>query len=128
MLGLAGLGYKLLSSPSSTASAPATTSASGPALATSPAQTVQAYFAAINRHQYARAWRLGGKNTGVSFGSFVSGFHGTAHDSVRILSARGAVVTAQLTATQTDGSVQTYQGTYTVSHGQIARSDIHRTD
>jgi len=31
-----------------------------------------------------------------------------------------------LAATQADGSVQNYAGTYTVMNGQIVRSDIHR--
>jgi hypothetical protein len=89
-----------------------------------PAATVRAYIAAINGHHYARAWRLGGRNTGGSYPSFVSGFSGTAKDVLTIRSVRGEVVTARLSAQQTDGTVYTYQGTYTVHHGVIIGFDV----
>jgi hypothetical protein len=80
---------------------------------------VRAYFKAINRHNYARAWRLGGRYTGNSYAAFASGFAGTAHDRVTIQSESGHVVRARLAARQTDGSVKTYEGTYRVHHGVI---------
>jgi hypothetical protein len=103
------------------------TSTSPSLVADHPAHVVEAYFKAINQHHFLRAWRLGGKNTGLSFGSFVAGFVGTRHDTVRIMSARGQVVMAHLTAIQTDGTIKTFQGSYTVSDGAIAASDVHRT-
>ncbi len=89
-----------------------------------PAATVQAYFTAINNHDYARAWHLGGRYTGSSYPAFVSGFQGTAHDKVTILSAAGKVVTARLAARQADGSDRTYQGTYRVTHGVITQFNV----
>jgi hypothetical protein len=89
-----------------------------------PTDTVRAYVAAINGHHYARAWRLGGQNTGGSYASFVSGFAGTAKDTLTIVSVSGDVVTARLSAKQTDGTVDTYQGTYTVHHGVIIGADV----
>jgi hypothetical protein len=89
-----------------------------------PMATVRAYVAAINGHHYARAWRLGGQNTGGSYSTFVSGFAGTAQDTLTIVSVSGDVVTARLNARQTDGTVQTYQGTYTVHHGIIIGFDV----
>jgi hypothetical protein len=89
-----------------------------------PVATVRAYVAAINGHHYARAWRLGGRNTGGSYPDFVSGFTGTANDTLTIVSVSGDVVTARLDARQTDGTVQTYQGTYTVHHGVITGFDV----
>jgi serine/threonine-protein kinase len=91
-----------------------------------PAATVRAYFAAINNHDYARAWDLGGRNTGSAYPAFVNGFQSTAHDNVTILSVAGAVVTAQIAAHQTDGTVQTYQGTYQVSNGVITHFQVRR--
>ncbi len=124
---LAGLGYKLLHHQSAAVTQPPAPHGSPTAaLASSPATTVQDYFRAINHHRYGRAWLLGGKNTGLSYAAFVSGFRGTARDAVGIISTSGDVVTARLTATQADGSVKTYEGTYTVIGGQIARSDIRR--
>ena len=91
---------------------------------TGPAATVRAYVAAINGHDYARAWRLGGRNTGRSYPSFVSGFSTTVRDTLTIVSVSGDVVTARLTAQQTDGTVDTYQGTYTVDSGVIIGFDV----
>jgi hypothetical protein len=108
-------------SPPPATSAPAT---SAPATALGPAATVQAYFAAINAHNYAKAWALGGKNTGGSYSSFANGFNGTAKDSVTVVSVAGDAVSVKLAATQTDGSVKYYQGTYTVTDGVITQSHI----
>jgi serine/threonine-protein kinase len=91
-----------------------------------PAATVQAYIAAINDHNYPRAWALGGKNTGQSYDTFAGGFNRTASDQLTIVSVSGDVVTVRLAATQTDGAVDDYQGTYTVVSGVITQSDIQR--
>jgi cytoskeletal protein RodZ len=89
-----------------------------------PAATVRAYIAAINGHHYARAWRLGGRNAGGSYPGFAAGFSGTAHDTLTIVSVHGDVVTASLAAQQTDGTITTFQGTYTVQHGVITGFDV----
>jgi hypothetical protein len=91
---------------------------------TGPAATVRAFIAAINGHDYARAWILGGRNAGWSYPDFVSGFSTTARDTLTIESVSGDVVAARLTAQQTDGTVNTYQGTYTVENGVIIGFDV----
>jgi hypothetical protein len=111
-----------LDRPAAAASSPRHTAAAQSRMG--PVATVRAYIAAINGHHYARAWRLGGRNTGGSYTSFVSGFSGTAKDTLTIMSVWGEVVTARLSAQQTDGAVYTYQGTYTVHHGVIVGSDV----
>jgi eukaryotic-like serine/threonine-protein kinase len=125
MLAVAGTLFALLrggsaatAPPHGRSSQPVTSSASGPAA------TVEAYVAAINDHDYIRAWDLGGRNTGLSYASFVQGFDGTASDDLTVVSVSGDVVTIRLAATQTDGTVTHYLGTYTVSHGVITRSHI----
>ena len=85
---------------------------------------MRAYVAAINGRDYARAWSLGGRNTGQSYPDFVSGFSTTARDTLTIVSVSGDVVTARLTAQQTDGTVDTYHGTYTVDSGVIVGFDV----
>ena len=107
--------------PAGSTSAAVTASASP---AATPAATVQAYFDAINRHDYGRAWRLGGRYTGDGYAAFVNGFAGTEHDAVTILSVAGNVVRARLAAQQTDGSVKTYEGTYQVNNGVITGFDV----
>lgn len=91
-----------------------------------PAGTVRAYFAAITSRDYALAWKLGGKNTGSSYSGFVSGLSTTASDTVTILSVSGDVVTARLTALQTDGTVKTFQGTYTAENGVIVGFNVRQ--
>jgi hypothetical protein len=115
-----------LSSPAASASPSGRATPSARARPRSPAQTVTAYFAAINGHHYGRAWNLGGRNSpSPSYADFVRGYDTTARDTVTIVSVSGDVVTARLSAQQTDGTVQLYQGTYTVSHGVITAFDVH---
>lgn len=89
-----------------------------------PAAVVRAYIAAINDHDYARAWSLGGRNTGWSYSEFASGFSTTARDTLTIVSVSGDVVTARLTAQQTDGTIKTYAGTYMVQNRVIIGFDV----
>jgi hypothetical protein len=89
-----------------------------------PDRTVRLYFSAINHHRYAVAWRIGGQNAPIK--SFEAGFAGTAHDTILILSTRGDIVTARLVARQLDGTVKTFQGTYTVTNNVISATDVHR--
>jgi serine/threonine protein kinase len=94
----------------------------------SPAATVQAYIAAINSKDYAKAWRLGGRNTAApSYQSYVQGYATTAKDTATILSVTGNVVTARIDARQTDGTVKTFQGTYTVQDGVITKFNVSQT-
>jgi serine/threonine protein kinase len=95
-------------------------SGAGPVPAT-PVGTVRAYYAAISRHQYSRAWQLGGKNSGrgLTFTQFEAGFGTTKADKVTILGHVGNAVSARLTALQTDGSVKNFLGKYEVEHGVI---------
>jgi hypothetical protein len=85
---------------------------------------VREYFAAINAQDYQRAWDLGGKNLSGSYAAFVDGFATTAHDTVHILRADSDTVSVRLEATQTDGSLRVFAGTYTVRGGTIVAADI----
>ena len=102
-------------------------SPAGQARLTKPAATVTAYIAAINRHDFARAWSLGGRNSNSSFTAFKQGFSTTAKDTLTVESVSGNVVTARLSARQTDGSVKTYHGSYTVENGVITKFDVQQT-
>jgi hypothetical protein len=115
------------SSANQTTSPPPTTSPPVNPAAAGPAATVQAYFAAINAHEYRKAWNLGGSNTGQSYQQFVQGFNGTQQDTLTIQSVSGNVVTAGLSALQTDGTVKTFRGTYTVNNGVITSFAVERT-
>jgi hypothetical protein len=107
------------SAPASTPPAATTTS-----VASVPESVVRAYFDAINAKDYQRAWVLGGKNVGQTYEAFAAGFAATDRDDVTILSVQGSVVTAELTAVQTDGSMRKFRGTYTVAGDAIARFSV----
>lgn len=93
----------------------------------SPADTVRAYFAAINSGDFKRAWRLGGSNlTQGAYSAFVKGFEGTASDAVTVISVAGDRVEIELDATQTDGTHRYFAGTYTVRGGVIVAASIQR--
>jgi serine/threonine protein kinase len=127
---LAGFGYKFLHH-----SNPGTNRSAGQSAVTTsrnPAEVVRAYFAAINEHRYLRAWMLvgggtSGSSNGTSFQQFRAGYDGTLRDSVKILSTSGDVVTARLWASQDDGVIKVYEGTYTVTGGIITSSDVQQT-
>jgi serine/threonine protein kinase len=124
LCGAAGIAYKLSHRQDRTLP-PVTVYTTVPAgSGQNPVLTVREYFAAINHHRYVAAWRLSGQSQ--SFQSFKAGFTGTAHDTVTIVSVSGDVVTAKLVATQTDGTVKTYQGTYTVTNGVISATNVQR--
>jgi hypothetical protein len=89
-----------------------------------PIAVVQAYFDAINAHDYRRAWDLGGKNVGQSYDSFAAGFATTDHDILAIQSTQGNMVVADLTAVQTDGTTRNFHGTYTVVNGVITHFSV----
>jgi len=135
LLGMAGALFALLRGHSSTSIPPASTSSapSSPAKQTTnqapagPEATVKAYIAAINARDYRKAWNLGGSNNHQSYQQFVQGYNGTQQDTLTIQSVSGDVVTARLSALQTDGTVKTFQGTYTVNNGVITSFDVHRT-
>ena len=102
------------------ASAPATTASAAagasPSIApTSPAAVIQAYYAAINTKNYEQAWKLGGDTLGESYSKFATGFTSTKSDTIVVNSVSGDTVHVTLTATQDDGSVSRFTGTYTVS-------------
>ena len=101
---------------------PAAVSSGPPAALTSPASVVRAYFAAINDHRWLIAYRLSGQTEPIA--TFEAGFANTKHDTVTIDNVSGDVVTAQLSALQTDGTVKKFQGTYTVVSGVIAGSNV----
>ncbi len=121
--GAAVAGAKLLHRPAGKALPPLNVTA--PPAVQAPAATIRAYFAAISAQNYAKAWELDSYEHSVAnYKQFVAGFAGTRRDVVTILSTRGNVVTARLAAYQTNGTVRTFQGTYTVTGGVITYAHV----
>ena len=132
-------------SPAPTAAAPTptpavtvTVTAPPPAAAPAPAAPaltnavagVQQFYQDITNHNYPAAWALGGKNldNGVGYHRWVAGYATTASiDLTTYGQWSNGTVYASLSALQTDGTVKTYYGTYTVSGGQIVAAHIKQT-
>jgi len=128
VLAAAGVAFVLLqhSSPPHPASPASASPRSAPAAtrpamtsATAPAATVRAYITAINRRDYAVAWRLGGAASGTTYRRFVARLAATRRDNLRIVSVSGGVVRAQLATVLAGGMVNHFRGTFLVRHGVI---------
>jgi RecA/RadA recombinase len=113
--------------PTTTTTVTTTATSVHPVLDTGPAGVVESYVAAINNHDYQTAWAIGGQLAGGSYDQFVAGFATTDHDVLSNVSAQGNNVVADLTAYQTDGTQQTFHGTYTVTNGAITHASVQRT-
>jgi serine/threonine protein kinase len=98
-------------------------SASAALLEAQPQAVVEAYFAAINAHDWPRVWQLGGdniaKNRGKTYASMVAGYHDTSHDVLTSIITHGNSVSVRVRAYETNGAIQTYVGIYTVARGII---------
>ena len=106
-------------------SGPAPTQASGPGLS-DPVAVVTQFYADITARNYGAAWALGGDNiAGTSYANWVAGYGTTAAIAVTAAEDFGSdQATVSISATQTDGSVRNYSGTYTVQNGVIVSAQI----
>jgi hypothetical protein len=92
----------------------------------SAATVVEEYYAAINRHDYRTAWNLGGSHFVPDYNTFANDFAGTAYDSLTVTGTQGDTVAIHLDAAQSDGSVKSFEGTYTARNGLIVGADIRQ--
>jgi hypothetical protein len=100
-----------------------------PAPATSAKAVVDRFYQDLNAHNYQAAWKLGGSNLsgGSGYSTWAAGYATTASISASTAQTNHHTVSVSITATQTDGSVKTYAGTYTVAHGAIVAANITQT-
>jgi hypothetical protein len=85
---------------------------------------VTGFYDAINAQDYQKAWQLGGKNLGQGYAQFAAGFAATLRDTITIGATSGDVVHVDLDAEMTDGSDQSWTGTYTVRNGVIVAGHL----
>ena len=89
---------------------------------------VKAYYNDITLRDYAAAWRLLGYHPqGGGYASFVAGYANTGRQTVTKTSQSGDQVNFTLRSDNPDGTVQTYQGTATVTGGKIMTSNVVQT-
>jgi len=110
--------------PVAAGSAPASTAGTR----TDPWTVVSAFYGDITLHDYAAAWRLLGFDPqGGGYTGFVAGYADTGRQTVTKLSESGDQVSFALKSENPDGTVQTYQGTDTVTNGKIATASVVQT-
>jgi serine/threonine protein kinase len=115
------------SSPSGPAGSSSQTgsSSSTPVAPTTPRAVVTTYYRDINLRHYQAAYQLNPSiHATQSFLAFKSGYGDTRRDYVTITGISGNVVSLNLTAQHTDGTLHYFSGTLTVSHGKIVASNI----
>jgi hypothetical protein len=100
-----------------------------PAYFTNGTAVVQQFYQDINNGDYSDAWALGGDNIGgTNYSAWAAGYDTTVSVSLGTFSAFGSdQVQASLSALQSDGTTNTYEGTYTVSGGVIVAASIVQT-
>jgi hypothetical protein len=105
---------------------PARASAAGtPAPRGDPWSVVSAYYQDITLRDYAAAWKLlGPALQSGGYASFVKGYADTGQQTVTKISQSGDQVSFMLRSNNPDGTVQTYQGTETVTGGKIVAAHI----
>jgi hypothetical protein len=90
---------------------------------------VTQYYQDITNHDYTDAWNLGGSNiaaqNGQTYDSWVTGYDTTASISlVGQANWNSGAVQTSISAVQSDGSTNTYYGTYYVTNGVITSASI----
>ena len=112
--------------------------AAPPAPSTQPVQATQGasakavvdrFYRDLNARDYQAAWQLGGSTVsgGAGYSAWVAGYATTASISASIVQDSDGTVSVSIIATQTNGGVKTYAGTYTVANGVIVAAHITQT-
>jgi hypothetical protein len=98
------------------------------AAGTAPWPVVKAYYQDITLRDYAAAWQLLGHHPhGAGYASFAAGYANTGRQTVTKISRSGDQVSFTLRSDNPDGTVQTYQGTATVTGGKIVTTNVAQT-
>jgi hypothetical protein len=108
---------------------PARASAAGtPTPRADPWSVISAYYQDITLRDYAAAWKLlGSALQSGGYAKFVAGYSNTGQQTVTKISQSGDQVSFMLRSDNPDGTVQTYQGTETVTGGKIVAANIVQT-
>ena len=108
---------------------PARASTAGsPATGSDPWSVISAYYQDITLREYAAAWKLLGPALQSSgYTRFAAGYSGTGTQTVTKTSQSGDQVSFTLESDNPNGTIQTYQGTDTVTNGKIVAAHIVQT-
>ena len=108
---------------------PARASAAGtPAHRADPWSVISDYYQDITLRDYAAAWKLlGPALQSGGYAKFAAGYADTGQQTVTKTSQTGDQISFMLRSNNPDGTVQTYQGTETVTGGKIVAAHIVQT-
>ena len=98
-----------------------------PAYVTTNQAVVQQYYDYLNAKDFSAAWDMGGRYIGgCDYSSWVAGYSTTSWVTLSTWDYYPGynAVGVTISATQTDGSVRTYAGSYTVNNGAITSASI----
>ena len=99
-----------------------------PTVGTDPWTVVSAYYRDVTARDYPAAWRLlGTQMRNEGYAKFMAGYADTGRQIVTQTSESGDMVSFTLQSDNPDGTVQTYQGTDTVTNGNIVAANIAQT-
>ncbi|MFF9085119.1 zinc ribbon domain-containing protein [Streptomyces sp. NPDC014991] len=88
---------------------------------------VLTYYDHLNAGNYSAAWDMGGSHLFPgTYSDWVAGFATTAHVDVTASDDGYGTVSVELRASQNDGSVRVFRGTYTVAGGEIVNGRIQQ--
>lgn len=93
-----------------------------------PWTVVSTYYRNVTSHDYSAAWQLlGPQLRNQSYAKFVAGYADTGRQKVTRTGESGDTVNFTLRSDNPDGTVQTFQGTDTVTGGKIVAANITQT-
>ncbi len=102
-----------------------------PAYFTTNQDVVQQYYSYINAKDFQSAWNMGGSSlsNGTGYQAWMSGYSTTSWVDLSTWDYYPGynAVGVTITATQADGSVRTYSGSYTIYNGAITSASIVQT-
>ncbi|AYN41643.1 hypothetical protein D9753_25315 [Streptomyces dangxiongensis] len=117
--------YPAADSPSDYSSAPDTGTPEPTAGVQDARTVVMTYYDHLNAGNYSAAWDMGGSHLAPgTYADWVTGFASTAHVDVTASDDGNGEVSVDLRASQYDGSVREFRGTYTVAGGEIVSGRI----
>jgi serine/threonine protein kinase len=96
--------------------------AGAPVTPPGPRAVVDSYFAAINRREWRRVWRLGGENSSPSYRKMVDDYSSTDRAVIRAISVTGDHAVVRVRAYETDGQLRVYQMYFVISDGVIVHA------
>lgn len=93
---------------------------------TEPAQVVETFYAAVNRHDYQAALRMSAGEFGP-YSKFKRGYARTVHDSLTVDRVTRNTVYVHISALQADNKIHHYVGYYIVVNGIITHGQLKET-